>query len=208
MISSSVNVNAANYDKGWIVNLDGEKLEGLIKTFYSTDKNIEFKKNKKDKSIKFKSSELKEIGLVIEKNQDTLLFEKVKSSRYAFFGNKVKFDDDLFWSIKAYGSDKIEGYYFIVEEGNSMPMGNGGRVNRVSLSRLIGVRYPGAEHVLLLSQDSGASDPFHAYDKLLRKGFIKMIEEKCPNMVKMIEEKKYNVEDFVKLLEDYTASCN
>lgn len=195
-------LSAGNFYDGYLITLKGEVKRGSIEMFNGSDSQITFKETQSKSKIKFKSAELKEIGFVENGSKDTIIYRRYKFASYTW-GKKPKLSKDQIWAYKVYSSDKVEGFY-----SPSPQVVHGGGAIRSWQMFTAYVKFPDKDHMFhVFDLDKGMSDPFNTYDKMMRKYFANVIEDKCPEMLEKIKEKKYKTEDFEKMLDDYSKIC-
>ena len=195
--------------KATLIKNDGNEMKGYVTFFYSADKKINYYQDSESKKLSVKSDDIKEITLYPsnENNEksDTLIFHKFKIGIYGF-AKKFKIEKEPVWATQTYSSEKINGYEIYFDDGYHS-QGFGGMSYKSNSAIGFCSKLPEDDYIHYHSEISQLADPFHAYDKLLRKSFTLMIKEKCPKMEKLISEKKYQIEDFIQLLKDYTDTC-
>jgi hypothetical protein len=197
----SISVFGGNFFNGYIITKTGEVKNGSIEMFYGTDKDITFKANNKE--VKYKSIALKEIGLYDPETKDTIVYNRYNYASFGW-GKSPKLLKDEIWAYSVFTSDKIEAFH---SPSPQVVHGGGGSIRSWQMFTVY-VKLADMKHIVhIFDVDEGTPDPFHAYDKQMRKQFSVVIEDKCPAMVTKIREKKYNTEDFIKMLDDFTALC-
>ncbi len=111
-----LSVTIGNTQETWFLNYkNGDQIEVEIEGFHSEDKNIKYKNLESGKKEKVASSLLEKIILVSE--GDSLIFKRMKMKSFKGFG-KMKTHKDLVWVAKLYGTEKMEGYYYIASDSS------------------------------------------------------------------------------------------
>ena len=182
---------------------NGKTVEGTIKKFKSDAKTIKIK-DKNKKKIKVKSSELSKITLIFGKEK--AVFKKEKWSRLTAF-NKLKKQKKAIWLSEFYNSKAISGYIGYSNYNTWNNMGNLGLMSRENSSVNYFIKRPRDSRPILIAENLSENDPFHALDKTMRKKFKSLIKKKCPEFVKILKKKKYHIEEFETMLDDYTKTC-
>lgn len=188
--------------EGEIVYLDGTQKSGIISRFVGVDENIKIKKDSKSKSEKISTSLLKYIILKSDESVDT--FHILRPA--GFWGSKLKVYKYLYIAYKVYHSERMDGYIVNFDDYNMIGSPTA-RMKFNTTGVVLFVKTPEKEEIIELTTDIEGSVVI-AKNKLMRKNFIKVLDGKCPEMEKVLEDKKYKVEDFVTMLEDYNKTCN
>jgi len=196
----TVNLEAQN--KYILEYKDGRKIEGTVKKFNEIIKTIKIK-DKNNKKIKVKSDDLKSVTLLNKK--DTVVFKRYKYSIINGF-YKIKNKKKLLWLTKFYDSNELEGYWGYLEFnvfGNSKM----GLTSRKHGSYNYYIKRKKDKRPIQFAQATSESDPFHAYDNIMRRKFKKLVEKRCPKFGKVLKKKKYKLEDIESMFNDYNSMC-
>lgn len=192
----------ASFHKGYFIDNKNGRTECQIQLFEGADEVIKYKFN--GSKLKIKSSEIKEIGFYSENSSEETIIYKKYQAKY-FSGNKLKDFGQEIWAYQSFASDKIEAYFspFI---GVSLAF-----ANHRTYQMFKGFVRLASNDFLILSyeiENDGLLDPFKVYDKNMRKQFLKIIGDKCPEMSEKVEKLKYTCENFLIMVEDYSKTCN
>ncbi len=193
----------ANYFDGYFIDNLDKRTECHIQMFEGMDENIIYKINKSGSKLKVKSSEIKEIGLYSENSEEeTIIYRKYKAKYFSVIGSKLKNYELEVWAYQAFVSENIEAYFspFIEVE---VAFAN----HRTYQSFKGFVRLTSDDFLIQCYEIEDGLDPFKVYDKHMRKLFIKIIGNTCPEMSEKVEKLKYKCEDFIKMVEDYSKTC-
>ena len=194
--------------KGWLIKNDGTRIEKYIEFFFAGDDKITcFDNTEKKNKIKIKSEKIKEIGIIIEADNDTTVFHKFKLAKYGLTG-KLKVGDDFFWATLIHHTDKVEAYEMYYDDPNYRRGVGGSSFYAENVVAGQCSKFPENDFIVYHTQIDSTSDPFHAFDKIMRKTFAELTKTKCPAMKEKIDEKKYKVEQFIEMLDQYTVLCN
>lgn len=179
---------------------DGNKKEGLVSGFSGVDKKINFRKDEKAKSESILTSALKYMVLHNEKQgtEDTLY--ALRMAGYMF--SKLKITDTYFLGYRVYHSNKIDGFLVSYTESNYFGHNRFGN----SENSILMVQLPNQDYSVELSEHQSGGVGI-GINKRMRSSLSKHIEKSCPLMVKKLEEENYKIEDFIRMLEDYTRIC-
>ena len=156
------------------------------------------------KKIKVKNSELAKITLLFKKEK--AIFRKEKWTNISGF-NKLKKQKKLVWLTRFYHSDAISGYIGYSKYNTWKKSKGFGLQSRKNGSIDYFIKRPNDSRPILIAQDVTENDPFHAFDNVMRKKFKSLIKRKCHKFVKMLKKKKYKIEEFESMLDDYTETC-
>ena len=204
LLASSFTLSAkAKYYNGYIIMKNGTKIEGQIKSFQSYDEVVKYRLSADAKDQKVKANEIDILVLKSDEGGNDLVYKHLPKAGTLFGKQKILESGVL--AALFFSNDKIEGYLAFYDDGYFTP---GLIKNYVNASNVdLFVRYPDDKYFTWLSSKS-TSGPMINGNKTFRKNFERFAESKCPEIVKLIESKKYKVEDFEALLKDYTANCN
>jgi hypothetical protein len=198
----------SGFFSGSIYYNNGNKEDVYIKKFNSDDSKITIQSinndHKKAETKKIKSEDLSSIEININ-NEKPLIFKKLKVCNYNLLG-KIKCNNGELWASKTYSTDKIESYIFYTYVFTGRQNNRNNIIHYVNLA----IKVPDFDGILFIGvsgKDKTIDDPFNAYDKQFRKILAEFCKEKCPNIVKNIEDKKYNRQDLDTFINDFTTMC-
>ncbi|MCZ2101400.1 MAG: hypothetical protein LC107_07685 [Chitinophagales bacterium] len=203
LVSSFTLSAKAKYFDGYILMKNGTKIEGQIKSFQSYDDNIKYRISSDAKDQKVKTKEIDIISFKADDGGEDIVYKHLPKGGM-FFG-KFKILESGVLAQLFYQDDKIEGYIAYFTEGSFST--GAMKYYTTSGNYELYVRYPDDNYFTWLSEKS-SSGPAINGNKTFRKNFEKFAEKKCPAVSKILESKKYKVEDFEELLKAYSANCN
>lgn len=121
---------------------------------------------------------------------------------------KLKVKDGLYWAFLIHRTEKVEGFevYYDDPDYRHIVAEHLTAFEHIVIAQCS--KFPENDFIVYHTQIDNTANPFHALDKMMRKTFDKLTKTKCPAMKDKIEEKKYKVEQFKEMLDDYNALCN
>jgi hypothetical protein len=201
----------SDYVEGWLIDNNGERTEAAIKLFMYDAKSITYKTSADDKAkLKAKSSDLKEIGLVL--GDTTIILHKQQSARHSGLG-KFKGNLGEVWMQEIYDTDKVKGYDMIVYE-------SGGRVGTSAfggpsfaggkfLTVQYGLKMEGNDYVFYFPIEiwldrSGSGGTF---DTIFKRSLSKYMKDYCADFAAQAKKGNLVYAEFEKALDSINASC-
>jgi len=195
-----------NTQETWILNFkNGDQLEVDINGFHSADKNIKYKNRETGKKEKVAAKLLKSI--VFQNEGDELIFERMRMKSFKGFG-KIKAHKELVWVAKLYGTDKMEGYFYIASD-SSYSMGALGNMRQTShLTSAQAIRVLPENYVFFIGlSDIEGMGGDRTARILMNRTLKKYLKTYCKDFADKMNKNSYEVTEINKLIDDYTARC-
>lgn len=186
----------------WLLELNnGSIIEAEIakKDFYSISPTITYINKSSGKKETVSSSDLSLITNIIE--DERLVYEKIKLSFRV--GKKPKFYNELCWSRKIYGTDKIEAYIYIANSFN-----NSGVQGATYNYKALAFKLSSEDYIIgygPYSKNAKSSSKFNSkfMNRLLKAHF----KDSCPEFSNNLHKLSYMMHEFKKIAEDFTNTC-
>jgi|GEM_PF-6892039 len=198
------------YVDGWFIMNNGDRVDCIIKLFKYDTKKISFKSSENKKKETVLSSEISEIGLMIE--DSTVVLHKYESAKIGGLG-KFKANQGKKWMQEIYRTERVVGYNMLIFEG-------GGRVgtNAFGGAIMAGGKFLTVQYGLKMTENDyvlffpielwwDRSDTNKAFDVIYRRSIAKYLKHYCPSFVKSFKKSDFKIAEFEKALDAINSEC-
>ncbi len=200
------NASAQDYKKGYILLHSGEKHVGFIKNFDSTSTDFVFRKNKSSKKIKYKSKDINEIGLFI--NKELGIYHNHRIAKYNKRCTKLKQDRRNCWAAQIYNSESIEAYQYYHRERSSFLFIRNYPLffTYVDKDLKFAIKFPHIGYLIEIDEEDKGAKKLDS--RKMKRRMIRYMSLHCDAFSESIEDHKDKLETFVDILEYYSKVCD